>query len=261
MIMSAKTPGLTLGQRKYGPAKTRRQQLAVFPPLLVNIGPRASLMEPDDQNYESLLFGPGGAMFLPTDPSNDVQPAQPLNQLQGLQASQSTIAASSSLVFQLQSLASGVSSNDIAQPSISPPPSTTRTLLTDTPSQIPTSAPSPKASTAISNELTSTSQSQAQSLSESQTQAGLMAASASSAMSNGVTLVTAFVPCIPLILDTSNLPFLLLPVSHPPFLLSPPLRLLPRHHLLLRFNVILKVCHVWLKLSSVSLELSLLLLF
>ena len=146
-----------------------------------------------EDSESSFLFGPGGAMFLPADPSADVQPLQPLNQAQGLQASLSTAAVSSPLVFQLQPAASSLGSDDLSQPSTTP--STTHVLLTDAPSQTPTFAPSPisTVATQASNEPASTSQIQTQSVSESQTQAGSVTASLSSSTSSEATSAITFV--------------------------------------------------------------------
>ena len=204
MVMSAKTPGLLSEQRHSGRARNRHQYLAMFPPLLVNVGPRASLMDYTDQNYESsLLFGPGDAMFLPADSSNTVQPPQPLNQLQGLQAPLSIVATSSSLVFQLQSLSSAVNSDGVPQHSTTLPLSTTSALSTDASPQSPISSLPPTALTETSS-TASTSQTQTQTLSESQTQAGFVTASASAAPSIGVTSATTSVLCISLNLNLSN---------------------------------------------------------
>jgi hypothetical protein len=178
MLMSAKTPGFYVAQ-----ADSQITMLAVHPPLLVNIGVRASLTDNNGDNFQSLLFGPEGAMFLSTDPSSDIQLSQPVDQGQGSPTLLSVVAASPSLVSQLQSLSSIVNSDDITQPSAIP-------LLITSASTIiipPATTSSPQASTDFS------STSQVQILSQSQTQAGFVASILSSATSTGFTSATTSV--------------------------------------------------------------------
>ncbi|KAF8591659.1 hypothetical protein K439DRAFT_779175 [Ramaria rubella] len=95
MLMSAKTPGIAVKQW-HANFMNRRKQPVEVPALHVNIAIRDSLTNFEDQNYQSsLLFGPGGAMMLPTDPSDAIQP------LDEGQASLTPITASATSAFQL----------------------------------------------------------------------------------------------------------------------------------------------------------------
>lgn len=181
MPMSAKTPGSNVDKMNYKPGILRGHHLAAYPPLLVNIGLRASSTDYADGNNESsVIFSPEGAMFLPINPSNEVQSSSPTTQEQTLPSSLSTIAPSS-LEFQLASLGSGINTSGLDQLSVMPL-SVTSTSTTDA---LATSAPS-SPSLQASNGSSSTSQAQA----------GFVATPSSIATSSATSSATTSVSCI-----------------------------------------------------------------
>lgn len=164
MLMSAKTPGFNVARLDsiHKLAMHGRPQHALRPPLLVNIGVRASVTDIDGDNFQpetSLLVGPEG-MLLPVDSSNNVQL---VDQQEGLATllSGAAISPSPPVVAEAQSLPTIVISDNLNQPNTVSPLIASASGSTSTPST--TSTPSLSSSpTSSSSQIGSQSTPQSQ---------------------------------------------------------------------------------------------------
>ena len=187
--MSPKNTGSQMKHRHSQLAIHRRAQLSQ---ALLDVGNRgiSNSMGSERQGYDfSLMFGPGGAMFLPENPPNNAQPSQSQSQPQSPQASLQPDATSSSTQSQpsASTLSSSLQASASSVPQSSSMASVPPTAAASTRFATPT--PSPQTS-----RDTSSSQPQSQSQSQSQTSSAAVSYPETSTLLVSQTLSCAMLP-------------------------------------------------------------------